>query len=449
MKKLFFKSLTALLLAIVFLFASCSGEQVNCVGICDASCSICFCLGCNQVEADCICAFDACDICNNNNCVCVIISPYKGVIWTWNQYKAALHTHTNNSDGNATLSQVIEEYYTKGIDILAITDHNIVTGSSWRQHFTDNWLADSATPNGLTAERRNEILAGVGRSNRGMLEIPYTAEVAAWPCEFNAFFNYNIQFTGGNNALRTAIDRANATNSIMFINHPGRSTGGNDPSSWGRRASNEPATISKYVNLFLEFPNLVGMEIVNRVNDSDSRHDRVLWDNILRTTLNKGRFVWGFSNDDSHSNTNAGHNFNMFIMPENTLENVRNTFINGNFYAVARRVHVEEVLHTLSDNQARDMLGAGTPFPSITSIEVCLVNLTITINAENANKIVWISDGVEIITETGVSFPQTLSIYDFATNSFEDGIGHYVRANIIGSGGIAFTQPFAIQQQFK
>jgi hypothetical protein len=441
MKKLLFKSFTALFLALVFLFVTCDGEpSVRCIGQCSMYCTICFCPGCGELQDDCVCAFGPCDICEEAQCACIIVSPYRNVNWAeWEQFKAALHSHTTNSDGGATLSAVIEEHYTKGYDILAITDHNIVTGSSWRQHFTNNWLLDDRTPNGLTAERRQEILSGTDRGGRGMLEIPYAAEVAAWPCEFNAFFNYNIEFAGGNNFLRTAISRAHNTNAIMHINHPGRSTGGNDTSAWGLLASNEQATVRNYVNLFLEFPNLVGMEIVNRVTDADSRHDRILWDNILKQTMSKGRFVWGFSNDDSHSNANVGHNYNMFIMPENTLPNVRSAMINGHFYAVARRVHLEAVNNApVTDAQARDMLGAGVVFPSINSIEVCLDDLTITINAADATSIVWISNGEVILTTSGVSST-------FALNDFPAAI-IYVRANIIGSGGIAFTQPFGIQR---
>ena len=34
-----------------------------------------------------------------------ITSPYENVDWSWNQYKADLHTHTTASDGDNTLTE--------------------------------------------------------------------------------------------------------------------------------------------------------------------------------------------------------------------------------------------------------------------------------------------------------------------------------------------------------
>jgi hypothetical protein len=380
-----------------------------------------------------------------------ITSPYSSVDWVnWEQYKASLHTHTSNSDGSGTLSATIERHYTLGFDILAITDHNwehdAGTPSARWQPFTDNWLLDENTPNGLTAARRNQIRAGFGRDGRGMLEIPNSSEIAAHPDEFNAFFTFNIPLRTGGNLLRPTIRQANDINAIMFINHPGRATGGNAVTAWGPFASNLAANINKYASLYLEFPNLIGMEVVNRIRDGDSRNDRILWDNVNKVTIPRGKFVWGFSNDDSHSVDAIGHNYNMFLMPENNLANVRSAMINGNFYAVARVAHNEGVNSALSESNARAMLGQGIPFPRITSIEICNFTFTITINAENANKIEWISDGKIITTETGAGiFPSTFGLLE-ENGDFKEGVGIFVRANIIGPGGIAFTQPFGVRK---
>ena len=60
-----------------------------------------------------------------------ITNPYQNINWeTVNQYKAALHTHTNASDGDDTLINSIERHYETGFDIVAITDHGI-TDKSW------------------------------------------------------------------------------------------------------------------------------------------------------------------------------------------------------------------------------------------------------------------------------------------------------------------------------
>ena len=57
----------------------------------------------------------------------VITNPYETVDWdAWNTYKAQLHTHTLYSDGEMTITDVVEAYYALDYDILAITDHGVV-----------------------------------------------------------------------------------------------------------------------------------------------------------------------------------------------------------------------------------------------------------------------------------------------------------------------------------
>ncbi|MBQ7596772.1 MAG: hypothetical protein IJU45_08930, partial [Clostridia bacterium] len=62
-----------------------------------------------------------------------ITNPYADINWSEvNQYKTALHTHTNASDGGITLRQSLERHYETGFDIVAITDHGTVN-YSWRE----------------------------------------------------------------------------------------------------------------------------------------------------------------------------------------------------------------------------------------------------------------------------------------------------------------------------
>jgi hypothetical protein len=354
-----------------------------------------------------------------------IVSPYRNVDWnTFNQYKAALHTHTTNSDGGVPLNTVIETHYSQGFDILAITDHNYEfdvgrANNRW-QPFTADWVN---APNGLSQARFDEISSGAGRNGRGMLQIPYTSEIACWPDEFNAFF-FDGSFRGGNNNLRNTLRIAdqNPMGSLTFINHPGRATGAVGNSGEGADASNDPYFINKYANLFLEFPSLVGMEIFNR-QDRDSEFDRILWDNILRVTIPQGKYVWGFANDDSHSLREIGINWNVFVMNENTLDSFRDAMKNGNFYMIARVAKFE---------RDTDDMGTG-PVPVINNIVVDENRLNISITAENYDVIQWIYDNRIIHQGDAINL---------ARNSRR--IGSYIRAVIIGPGGVALTQPFGL-----
>ena len=361
--------------------------------------------------------------------VYTITSPYSNVNWaTDGQFKAALHAHTSNSHNEvtATLTQIVDEHYKQDYDILALTDHNHIYGGLAQNPspLNKDWV-DNINP--MTQARFDEVTTGVGRNSRGILPIPNTSELLISPDEINTyFFPHTLHAQNGEAALRNTLTQVQNAGGIAQMNHPGRVTGGSAIGAAGEAASNNPTWINKYSGLFEDFPCLVGMEIINR-NDADSRGDRILWDNILKVIIPKGqRNVWGFSNDDSHSTSAIGNSFNIFVMPENTLENVKSTMINGNFYAVTR---------TAGRELGNQFTGTG-PTPTITNIVITnnvSTDATITITAENVDVIKWISNGVEIAEGASITL-----------GSYADNIGVYVRANIIGSGGIVFTQPFIV-----
>ena len=338
---------------------------------------------------------------NNQKTPISIVSPYKDVNWeTFGQYKAALHVHTSRSDGAHTLSQMVEDHYAKGYDILAITDHNVLNR---------DWTSG---PNALAPQRYIEITQGAGRNGRGMIRIPEANEQSHSE-HLNTFFApFNNTFSS---SLIANIKQTQEIGGLSFINHPGRYyretiTGANNPS-----------VIKKYADLFLEFPSCVGLEIINYRDRYTV--DRILWDNILIQTAARGRYVWGFSNDDTHTIQHTGFSYNIFVMPKNTVENFRAAFISGSFYAVAQTAKLE-----LGADFA-----ASPPAPVITNIKVDDNVMSITITALNMERIEWIADG-QII-----SSGDTLFVLEHHAE-----INFYVRANILGHGGVVFTQPFGV-----
>lgn len=330
----------------------------------------------------------------------IIVSPYDSVDWkNYGQYKAALHTHTTNSDGKNILSEVIEDHYSKGFDILAITDHNLVT---------NNW---ASIKNGLSQERFEAIVTGDDRNGKGMLMVPYTNEQSRSlnatdsPPALRGRIHFNTFFANYNNpsslTLRENIEKVDDLGGISFINHPSWTY--NYPQKWDKQI------IRKYSELFVEFPSLAGMEIQN--NLAGRPNDRILWDNILAQTVPLGRYVWGVSTDDSHSNDGTGYSFTVFVMAESTLENLKAAIMSGNFYAVFR---------------------TGTA-PVIIDIKTVNTAASITITAENYTEIEWVSGGKIIANGNTINLLE-----------HNDNINSYVRANIIGPGGIIYTQPFGV-----
>jgi hypothetical protein len=192
----------------------------------------------------------------------------------------------------------------------------------------------------------------------------------------------------------------------------------------------------------MNFPNsLVGMEIMNR-HDNETRSDRILWDNILMSTMPYGVTVWGFSNDDSHGVDETGFNYNVMLLPELTEEATRAAIETGAFYAVGRvdrRLNVNDT-HRNTGEVIQTTGGAETSYlytemttPGISNIVVS--GNTITIIGTNYDVIEWVADGV-IIAQGN-----TIDLGNHANQ-----VNSYVRAHIIGDGGVAYTQPFGVRR---
>lgn len=216
----------------------------------------------------------------NSQTVNLTLNPYADVNWaTVNQYKANYHTHTTNSDGSQTPSTVINEYYSKGYSILAITDHNVTTWP-WPQN------------PGMLAVRGNEYSTSH---------------------HMNALMN----FTSSSNNLENGIPHVQANGGRVQINHPGRYR---SPSEW-----------SWYLPWFRDYASCVSLEVFNQ-GDRYS-NDRQLWDNINENYFaQEGKFAWGTSNDDKHTTSHLYGNFNFMLMPELTEAAFDECLTKGAFY---------------------------------------------------------------------------------------------------------------------
>ena len=378
----------------------------------------------------------------------VINNPYAKVDWeTFGQYKGAFHVHTTNSDGGASRAETVEDHYAKGYNILVIADHNFLTPSWDEPGYAHSPSRNRPGLEGvgmLTAERRAEIEAGVGRNNgKGMIGIPHSNEQSAVDhiiTMWADFCNTSREDMAAEQKVTETLERTKSLGGLSLLSHPGRYTGGrNEDLAVGAAASNDPKKVKKYVDLFLAFPHsLLGMEIMNRL-DNETRSDRILWDNILKQTMPKGKSIWGFSNDDSHGMAQTGFNFNVLLLPELTVDATRKALEAGAFYAVA---HVDRRLEVNHLDRAGNAMRSGgnasvaylyteMTAPSIVSIVVA--GNSITLNGADYDYIGWVADGVEIARGNTINL-----------NDHSDKVNSYIRAHIVGKGGVAFTQPFGI-----
>lgn len=321
------------------------------------------------------------------------------------QFKAAHHAHTSNTanNGRDPLLTVIRDHYDRDFDILAITDHNLIT-----RHWT-------TSPNGPSPEQFDEFATGEGRGGRKLLMIPNTIE-QSWRTGRLEHINTFLVDYVNNTDMEALLTQTWNGAGLAHFNHIRRTIGGSQVGN--------AAQINRYVDLFARHRFLVATEIINsplRYPESNpAQTDRVMWDNINRGTIPQGRFIWGVCNDDSHQSDEIDWAYNVMVMRDNTVSEFRNAMLTGRFYAVTRLSPMEGV-----NNSTRD-----TVAPVINEIEVN--GSTITISAENYSRIDWI--GSESTTAP-VTQGATIDLHGVP------GVGSFIRANVIGAGGVAFTQP--------
>ena len=195
-----------------------------------------------------------------------------------------------------------------------------------------------------------------------------------------------------------------------------------------------PEKIKFFGDLILKYKSCLGIEIFNERNGTTG-YDRILWDNLLMYTLPYGKNVMGYSNTDAHHTGTVDSSFSVFMMKENTVENIKETMQNGAFFAITRKLRPND---TLGPEEELDVMNTDIPYPMFSSLTVD--GHKITASVTDADTIQWIANG-KIICEGSMAdgvFTLDLDTIDGA----EDFL--YVRAEIISEGGITVTQALTI-----
>lgn len=386
-----------------------------------------------------------------------INNPYETVDFdNWGQYKADLHCHTTASDGDNTLTEMVEEHYAQGYDALAITDHGIVS-RNWTTVNSRNYfkiglgIKNGAIPkiNPLTEERYQEIATGADRDGRPMVEIPMGIEQN--PTSFNNahvnswFADYGDGLMGGTSNYAEVISQVDATGGLSVINHPGEYTSAKEEDCQADAYNEDDVwysyVINKFTDILTTYDSCIGIDI-NSKKDGRTKYDRKLWDILLGKVVPTGRNVFAVATTDAHQLDKVGCAWTSLCMPENNAENIRTCLENGAFFAVSRYIKNEEELAQFSletgidwgtefEQEDRDDT---VPAPKVTDITVDETNDTISLSVENALTVHWIADGKVI------HVGNTIDLDDYS-----DQIGSYVRAEAFGHGGVLYTQAFTLE----
>ena len=369
-------------------------------------------------------------------------NPYAAVDWdTWGAYKAQLHVHTNASDGASPLNEAVEEHYALGYDILAITDH-MTLGAPWdkapRTVPIMRLVKQSRTKMlpiaPLTSARRQEMLDGVGRDGRGMLEITQGVELnGAVPSNnhLQGFFSdFGQGFIGMDLDYETPVKRAQKAGGVTVINHVGNTSGAEDGDE--RFYDDNPKWVRKIGRLFVDYPSCLGMDI-NSGTDDGTKYDKILYDKILQKVIPYGRVPWAFTYSDGHGSGQYDRAFTVHMMLEKTAAALRKSMEDGTFFGFSRHARLER-----GDDK---FVGVGAP-PAVCGIAVDQAAGTIAVTASNFNTIIWTSNGETVAREDVPGLGAHSVTLDLAAHDAQ--IGCYVRAYLLGPGGILYIQPFTV-----
>ena len=295
-----------------------------------------------------------------------ITNPYKDVNWdTVSQYKTALHTHTNASDGDITLRESLETHALQGFDLVATTDHGI-NNKGWANKEDSNYkfvynmlkafgrtegeldyLGESGTftnsgcaytlatrPNGddyLTVSLPDG-------TQKDIMRIPYGIENNA--LSINAHVNsWFVDYQDNSiNDYVDAIRGVNKAGGICVINHPGEYTKAKEDltsdiayneSNWAYRYY-----INKFYGLIQRYPACIGIDM-NSKGDSRTRYDRELWDILLERATAGGKNIYAIASSDAHQSDKINTGYVRLLMNDLNSAEARKALESGAFFAAS------------------------------------------------------------------------------------------------------------------
>lgn len=419
-----------------------------------------------------------------------INSTYEDVNWsTYKQYKTDLHSHSTASDGSSTKKETVEEHYKHNFDILAITDHGTID-YGWNDLRTNKVvkIAMSVRKGKLPME----VLADKGQTSAGkdytfdgsyyteyengvaqhsMMRVPFGNEQN--PTSFNNahvctwFVDYGNNTIGGTSDYETPISNVDKLGGLSVINHPGEYSGARNASNYDEAYNTDNIkykyVVNKFANILTKYPSCLGID-VNSKGDYRTRYDRKLWDILLQKVVPTGRNVYGLATSDSHNVGIINSGYTLMCMPNKTVEDLRACMEDGAFFAASYYMGSKAEIQAWSEElksvrAASDLaeqlaetydkiveeenggkqstifaFDQETAAPRVSSVSVDDRDDTITLSTKDAYMVHWIADGKVIATGNKIDL-----------DDYSDEIGSYVRAEVIGKGGVIYTQPFTLE----
>ncbi len=442
------------------------------------------------------------------NITYTITNPYAGVNWkTVGQYKTALHTHTNASDGDHTLKESIERHAQTGFDIVAVTDHGIVdpgfvSGPTrpfvkraldllHRSEGEITYLGTEGTfPGGAAysvySENGGEYLKTGGRT---MLHLPFgieqnavsvNAHVTSWFADF-----HDNTVSGYEDAIR-GVEKAGG---LCVINHPGEYTKAryelHSADAYNEQNPSFAYHINKFASYLEQYPACIGIDM-NSKGDNRTRFDRILWDKLLQRFAAKGKNVFGIASSDAHQLDVIDTGFSVLLMESQTAADAKAALQNGRFFAASHCLGNPDELYEIAEALKTLYGKTGPVFEAVLSAADAMTQRVQEIESGKLDADEDIGVTYSVLDKDGYttvpSFPsvsaiavdaaaQTITIQSnhallvrmisngktvaakradsavFDLDDYAGKLGDYVRFEVFGEGGMLYTQPFLLNAE--
>ena len=368
----------------------------------------------------------------------IVLNPYEDVDWdAFEHHKAALHTHTLQSDGRHRLEEVVTAYRDAGFTILAITDHDThepnvhvrrgnvpeEEASPYPDPRPEDYPANTTWPwTDFGAPAPGELgmvgIEGNELSDRHHMNSLYSGYGVLTRDKDEDEQLFEVRDRGG----------------LAFLDHPGIAA-----DWWTRRP------VEWYAELFeTHGPEyLVGIEVTNSSPDTE-KYDEGLWDQLLARFMPE-RPIWGFGTDDMHSLNNVRESHSVFVVDELNDDSVRAAMESGQFY----------FRKSTRRNDLREREPANELFPLINAIEIDEEAGTITVDGANYDVIQWISapeslDPLDDYETSNEPWPLGRVVHEGGTLDYREtpGLERYLRIELHREDGgevfRTFTNPFGL-----
>lgn len=429
-------------------------------------------------------------------------------------YKTQLHCHTTASDGYLKIKDAVKLYYDLDYDAVAITDHGVNnlgwnkvpetsplvraikkerTGGGYAPIEA---LSDAEYQAYLTGTAK--VSEGYSRTNAGgLVDVEMGNELnLATPvsdCHLTHYWcDYGQGLAGVYGDYETPSKGSAKAGGVVMFSHVGEFVYPEKDTAERVGKKIDEYYVNKFARIILDYPvngkeykgSVAGMGI-NSATDAHTRCDRILYDQILQKTIPNGVVPWGFTFSDSHNETSMNDAYTMMLAPDWSGKNnaernamLRKSMENGEFFSVSHYSNAYELdgerewdglptdkdwdwididpakgdLPTKLDengNKRYDTLKLNDT-PMVTNLVVDDATDTITVEAKNADRIVWVSDGNVIKRETKAADGDTVTFSICLNNPQElkEGadVNLFLRFYVTGTQGICYSQPMVLKK---